>query len=95
MLRVLAGGSGGEVANAVLTGVDPLLGKLNAANPLAALVAPVLAPVAREPKRQREAATARVAAVLQRASVRPRPRSAPRRRSSAGTGPPLPPARWT
>ncbi len=63
LLRVLASGSG-EMANAVLTGLNPLLGRLHADNPLAALVAPVLGPLAREPKRQQAAATARIAGVL-------------------------------
>lgn len=65
LLRVLADGSAGEMANAVLTGANPLLGALKADNPLAALFAPILAPLLKEPKRQQAAANARVAGVLQ------------------------------
>ena len=64
LLRILADGSGGEMANAVLTNLSPLLGKLNSNNPLAALLAPILGPLAREPKRQKAAATARIAGIL-------------------------------
>ena len=65
LLRVLADGSAGEMANAVLTGANPLLGALKADNPLAALFAPILAPLLKEPKRQQAAANARVAGALQ------------------------------
>ena len=63
LLRALTDGSAGEMTDAILTGVNPLLGKLSADNPLVALFAPLLA-LTKEPQRQRAAANARVADVL-------------------------------
>ena len=60
-LRVLAGGGGaGDMTNAVLTGINPLLAKLKPDNPLVLL----FSPFAKEPARQRAAMSARVAGVL-------------------------------
>ena len=60
VLRVLADGGAGEMTNAVLTGLNPLLGKMKSDNPLTLL----LAPFTREPERQQAAATARAASTL-------------------------------
>ena len=65
LLRSLAGGSGSDFTDAVLTGVNPLLARLGPTNALAALVAPVVAPLTGEPKRRKAEATARVARVLE------------------------------
>ncbi len=60
MLRVFAEGGAGEMTNTVLTGLNPLLGKIKADNLLASL----LFPFTKEPERQQAAATARAAGVL-------------------------------
>ncbi len=60
VLRVLADGSAGELTNAVLTGLNPLLASLKSDNPLAVL----FAPLTKEPQRQQAAANARAIATL-------------------------------
>jgi hypothetical protein len=64
LLRVLAsGGNAGELTDAVLTGMNPLLGRVRPDNPLAVLLAP-LGTIAREPQRRQAVATDRAARAL-------------------------------
>jgi len=65
LLRVLANGSAGELTNSFLKSINPLLASAKTGNPLAALIAPILGPLTKEPQRQQAATTARVMSVLQ------------------------------
>lgn len=65
LLRMLAKGSAGELTISFLKSINPLLASAKTGNPLAALIAPILAPLSKEPQRQQAAATTRVAGVLQ------------------------------
>lgn len=64
LLRTLANGSAGEMTESVLKSISPLLASAQADNPLTAIIAPILAPLTKEPQRQQAAANARVRGVL-------------------------------
>jgi outer membrane protein TolC len=65
LLRVLADGSAGEMTNAMLRSISPLLATAKPSNPIVALLAPIFAPLLKEPQRQQAAANERVRNALQ------------------------------
>ncbi len=64
LLRILADGTAGELTNAVLQTVSPLLASTKSNNPLTALLAPIFTPLLKEPQRQQAEANARVRSAL-------------------------------
>ncbi|MCS6863561.1 MAG: hypothetical protein RMJ56_03710 [Gemmataceae bacterium] len=64
LLRVLADGTAGELTNAVLQSVSPLLASTKSSHPLTALLGPIFAPLLKEPHRQQAEANARVRSAL-------------------------------